>query len=116
MNEGMLAMVMIPLVFIAAIAGMVYYFYKIKQKKLDTLVKVVELGGTIDPDMMKILSADSGGYKADYRAGLIWLAVGIPLALGMYLDDGMDAATFGLVPVFIGIAYLISAKFRLRES
>lgn len=116
MNEGMLAVLIIPLASVAAVSALLFYFYKTRQKKLDTLVKVVELGGNVDPDMMKLLSADNGGYKADFRTGLIWLSVGIPLAIGMFLDEGMEAATYGLIPVFIGCAYLIAAKYRLRES
>ena len=115
MDEGMIAAFMIPLGLSVVAVGILFVYYRTKAKKLDTLVKVAELGGSIDPDMMKMLSEGGGGYKADFKAGLIWLAVGIPLTLGMFQDGGVEDATFGLIPVFVGIAYLIAAKYRLRE-
>jgi len=44
-----------------------------KAKKLDTIIKVVELDGTLDPDMMKMLSDSNTGasYKTDYKYGFI---------------------------------------------
>jgi|TARA_B110000263_G_C15262853_1_gene489676 hypothetical protein len=44
-----------------------------KAKKLDTIIKVVEIGGTLDPDMMKMLSDSnaSASYKTDYKYGFI---------------------------------------------
>ncbi len=91
------------------------FLHKVKTKKMDTLVKLVELGGNVDPEMMRMLSEGGGGYKMDYKWGLIWLAIGVPLALGVWKTAGAEAAAFALIPVFIGIAYLLSGKFRLRE-
>ncbi len=92
------------------------YLHKIKTKKMDTLVKLVELGGNVDPDMMKMLSEGGGSYKMDYKWGLVWLAIGIPVTLGLLLQSDMTQAVWGLIPIFIGIAFLISGKYRLRES
>ena len=91
------------------------YLNKIKSKKLDTLVKIVELGGTVDPDMMRMLSEGSGGYKMDYKWGLIWLAIGIPVTIGLFTIPEAEGVAFAMIPMFIGIAYLISGKLRLRE-
>lgn len=99
-------------------ACVLYFIHRMKAKKLDTIIKVVELGGTVDPDMMKMLSDSNTGasYKADYKYGLIWLAIGIPLCAGIGLESGMGEAIFGSIPLLIGVAYLISGKFRLREA
>jgi hypothetical protein len=91
------------------------YTHKIKTKRMDTLIKIVELGGNVDPEMMKMLSEGGGTYKTDYKWGLIWLAIGIPVVLGMLTVPGAEGIAFTSVPVFIGIAYLISGKYKLRE-
>jgi len=96
--------------------SILYFIHRVKAKKLDTIIKVVELGGTVDPEMMKILSQSSASYKTDYKYGLIWLAIGIPLFAGIGLQNGMGEAIFGSIPLLIGVAYLISGKFRLREA
>lgn len=96
--------------------SILYFIHRVKAKKLDTIIKVVELGGNVDPEMMKMLSASGVSYKTDYKYGLIWLAIGIPLMGGIWLESGIGEAIFGSIPLLIGIAYLISGKFKLREA
>jgi len=84
-------------------------------KKLDTLLKVVELGGKVEPEMLEMLN-EPVGPDADLRKGLIWLAVGIPLTLGLAMTDGDAPWVFGLIPVFIGGAYLIVMKIALDKK
>ncbi len=96
--------------------SILYVIYRVVTKKLDTIVKVVELGATVDPEMIKMLGGKNTTYKADYKYGLIWLAIGLPLVIGIGLESGMGEAVFGSVPLLIGVAYLISGKFRLREA
>ena len=95
--------------------GILLYAHKQKTKRMDTLIKLAEMGGTVDPETMEMLTGGAGTYKTDYKSGLIWLAVGLPLSLGMYYEEGISAATFGFIPVLIGAAYLISGKLRLRD-
>ena len=54
-------------------ACVLYFIHRMKAKKLDTIIKVVELDGTLDPDMMKMLSDSntSASYKTDYKYGFI---------------------------------------------
>lgn len=118
MNEDLIiAPIGIIMIFGVLPFGIMYYANKIKTKKMDTLVKIMELGGSVDEETLKMLSNGGGGgdHKSDYRNGLIWLAVGLPLALGIYLGGGIEGAMFGSIPIFVGIAYLISGKYRLRE-
>ena len=118
--ESQVLIVVTPVIIIFGIlpACVLYFIHRMKAKKLDTLIKIVELGGTVDPDMMQMLSDGSANanYKIDYKYGLIWLAVGVPLCAGIWLGSGMEAAIFGSIPLLIGIAYLISGKYRLREA
>jgi len=100
-----------------------FYYYlhydaKNKAKKMDTLVKVVEHGTEVDPGLLKMLD-EPNGPKADLRKGVIWLALGIPLTIALFfIDEGADweVELFGLIPVFIGIAYLIVMKYGHDDS
>ena len=89
---------------------------KIKARKMDALVKLVELGANVDAEMLKLLSDGSANYKTDYKWGLIWLAIGIPVTMGLWVQAGIEQAIWGLIPVFLGIAFIIAGKLRLRDS
>lgn len=110
--------VAIPVIMIFGVLPVcvLYFIHRMKAKKLDTIIKVVELGGTVDPEMMKMLSESGATYKTDYKYGLIWLAIGIPLVAGIGIESGAREAIFGSIPMLIGVAYLISGKYRLREA
>jgi hypothetical protein len=84
-------------------------------KKLDTLVKLVEHGGQVEPEMLDMLNEPTGP-DADLRKGLIWLAIGIPLTLGLAMTGNATPWVFGLIPVFIGGAYLIVMKITLDKK
>ncbi|MBL4572674.1 MAG: hypothetical protein JKY86_06335 [Gammaproteobacteria bacterium] len=96
--------------------SILYFINRGHDKKLDTITKVVELGGTLDPEMMKMLTGNSVSYKTDYKSGLIWLAIGLPVFFGIWLESGVAEAIFGAIPALIGVAYLISGKYRLRGA
>ncbi len=93
-----------------------YVLLRIKTGKMDALVKLAEQGAPIDAEMLKLLGDGAATYKTDYRWGLLWLAIGIPTTLGLWVRVGADQAIWGLIPVFIGFAFLIAGKLRLRES
>jgi hypothetical protein len=117
MSEEMIPILSISILFGVLPALTFYYLHKVKTKKFDTLVKLAELGGSVDPDMMKMLDTGANpGYRGDYRIGLIWLAIGIPLALGVLTTAGTEGAPFAMIPMFIGFAFLLSGKLRLREA
>ena len=94
--------------------SILYFINRAHDKKLDTIIKVVELGGALDPEMMKMLTGNPASYKTDYKYSLIWLAIGLPVFLGIWLQSGAAAAIFGSIPALIGVAYIVSGKYRLR--
>jgi len=77
--------------------------------KSETLLKLVEKGVNVEPDLMRMLSEPSGP-TVDLRKGLVWLAIGIPLVLGLLMVPEGPPWVFGLIPVLIGVAYLIMMK------
>ena len=116
-NGELIGLSSVVLIFGVLPSAAMFFLYKVRTRSLETLIKVVELGGTVDEDMMRALGpARQGNYKLDYKYGMIWLAVGIPLFIGVSLEASLTEGIFGLIPVLIGIAFLVSAKLRLRES
>jgi len=114
--EGELFIGLISVIFSLGVLplSILYFINRGHDKKLDSIVKVVELGGSVDPEMMKMLGSRHESFKTDYKYGLIWLAIGIPVFLGLWLESGTSQAVFGSIPALIGIAYVISGKYRLR--
>ena len=95
-----------------------HFANKNKAKKMDTLVKLIEHGTEVDPELLKMLGEPSGP-KADLRKGVVWLAIGIPLTVALFFVNGgeeWEVGLFGFIPVFIGIAYLIVMKYGHDES
>jgi hypothetical protein len=116
MNEQVIGLAAVLMLFglMPLVAGLV--FLKIKSRKMEAMVKLVELGTTLDAEMLRVLSDGAANYKTDYRWALIWLAIGIPVTLGLWVQVGAEEAIWGLIPVFIGLAFAIAGKLRLRES
>jgi len=94
--------------------SILYFINRGHDKKLETIIKIVELGGSVDPEMMKMLTSGQKNYKSDYKAGLVWLAIGLPVFAGIWLQSGSSQAIFGSIPLLIGVAYIVSGKYRLR--
>ncbi|MEE4660353.1 MAG: hypothetical protein V2J89_07785 [Halieaceae bacterium] len=55
-------------------------------------------------------------YKTDYKWGLLWLATGISVTAGLWIESGINTAVWGLIQIGIGIALLVANKMRLKES
>jgi hypothetical protein len=79
----------------------------------------IEKGIELPPLPDEYLSGRSGGYSSPARTrrtGLILLFLGIAIALGLWTGgaDG-DAFWLGLVPIGLGLAFLLAAVFEFRE-
>jgi len=92
-----------------------YIFYLAKRRKLESVIKLVELGGEVKPEMLAMLESAKGPVS-DMRRGLVWLAIGIPLTLALLLQVGASQAVFGTIPILIGVAYLVMMKYGHNES
>ena len=120
-GEGLIAVFSILFIFggpVFVIYLILHYGNKNKNKKLETLLKIVEQGGDVNPELLDMLETEKGP-TSDLRKGLIWLAIGIPLTLAMMLNNvGDDWATglFGLIPVFIGLSYLTVMKYGQKDG
>ena len=95
-------------------AGLV--LYKLRARQMSALEKLSEQGVPLDAETVKLLTMGSTSYKTDYKWGLLWLALGLPVTLGLWVEAGSKDAVWGLIPICIGIAFLIAGKLRLRET
>lgn len=108
----------VAIIFIMALPiGLLYSRYLIKIKRYDALIRIAELGTTLDPQVLEGLGEKQKTYKDDYRTGIVWTAVGLPIVVGGGMEQGSISGII-LLSVFlcIGIGYFISGKLRLRES
>jgi len=100
--------------FFGTVIAVFYLHYAGKVKKYDTVVKLAECGGQVNPEMIAMLGQESGP-TGDLRKGLVWLAIGIPLVIGLLTSGGAAGAGFGLIPIFIGVAYLIIYRIGYKD-
>lgn len=108
----------VAIIFIMALPiGFFYSRYLIKIKKYDTLIRIAELGTSFDPQVLEGLGEKQKTYKDDYRTGIVWTAVGLPILIGGGMQEGSISSVI-LLSIFlcIGIGYFASGKLRLRES
>lgn len=95
-----------------AIAYMIYHY---KKSKLDTIIKLSEKTGEVNPEVFAALGSRSGP-TSDLRKGLIWLAIGIPVFIGFMLTNISIAIFLGGVPILIGVAYLTVRKLGYTDG
>lgn len=89
-------------------------FFRMRARQMETLVKLAESGAPLDAATIQLM-AGASTYKTDYKWGLLWLALGIPVTIGIGVSSGPREAVWGLVPVAFGLAFLVAGKMRLRE-
>ncbi|MDA0347441.1 MAG: DUF6249 domain-containing protein [Verrucomicrobia bacterium] len=91
-----------------------------------TIQKYLELGKEVPEELL----ADRGKPKnwqpvSDIRKGLIWCSVGLGISLTLFILTGSSIYNFsgagrssaiGIIPLFIGIGYLIAAKLDAKGS
>ena len=100
------------------IVGLGLYFRHRRQKLLhETIRLMIEKGQPIPPELLngpaippEMMNNPWNVFPArvrnDLRRGLIWVGVGLALLLGHVSGPGLG--NVGLIPLFIGLAYLIT--------
>ena len=99
---------------ILIVATLVFYSYREKQLVHASIAKMVEKGVEIPPHLLiQQKKQRESGPNADLKKGLILLATGLGVALFLYYTPGASEAGawgLGLIPLFIGLAYLLFWK------
>lgn len=113
--------ILIPIVFFGTIALIVWLFvyfgHRGRADKQATIRLALEKGAELSPELMKSISEPESPKNKDLRSGLIWLALGVGLALcGWAVPDPTGNALRGCLagaafPFSIGIAYIIMWRY-----
>jgi hypothetical protein len=91
-------------------------FFQYRKRKLlhETLRLMIEKGQPIPPELINEPGMNysyAPPNRSDLRRGLIWLGIGLALILGdpnFQGSGGFHMGKIGLIPLFIGVAFLIS--------
>ena len=106
---------------IAVVFSLWFYFrYKVRAATQQTFRLALEKGSELTPEFIKQLGEPEPSKDKDLRRGLIWVALGVAMAiLGFAIDDPeaigpiMGSAAF---PGLVGIAYLIMWRYGTRKE
>lgn len=115
MDDLHIGMAAVLLIFGVIPVTTIVLFYKLRARQMESLVRLAESGAPLDAETIRLM-AGASTYKTDYKWGLFWLALGIPVTAGIWVSSSISEAVWGLIPVFFGIAFLIAGKMRLRDT
>lgn len=118
---------LIPIAMFAAIALIfflvLYFKHRGRAEMQQTVRLALERGTELTPEIIQRLGAPAEPSKnRDLRAGLIWLALAVGLALcGFFVPDPSGYALKGCLagaafPFAIGIAYMIMWRYGSRDA
>ncbi|GEM_PF-2118259 len=79
------------------------------RRRLELARRMVEKGLEPPPELLGARRAN------DLRRGLVLVCTGVGLVLASMFGNG-DLSTAGLIPGFIGVGYLISHRFAVRDG
>ena len=94
--------------------ALIYAFYRVRKLKTDERLAAIAKGVAVPQD------AELPPHARSRRAGILLVAGGLGYSLAFALisrvePDAMVAATFGIIPVSVGIGYFIDATLIRRE-
>jgi hypothetical protein len=118
--------IFIPITFFATIALVIWLIVSFRHRgradKQQTIRLALEKGAELTPELMKSISEPEPAKNRDLRSGLIWLSLGVGLALcGLAVPDPSGNALRGCLsgaafPFSIGVAYLIMWRYGSRSE
>lgn len=120
--------ILVPATFFAAVVlsvALVVYF-RFRQRKLmaDTILKLLEQGKTVTPEVIKALAQPVPQSAKDFRLGIILLGVGASIYGFSVIADlptggniSLQSAIAGLafLPVVMGLTFLLLSKLNLAR-
>jgi hypothetical protein len=100
----------------------VYFAHRGRHDKQQTIRLALEKGAELTPELMKSISEPEPPKNKDLRNGLIWLSLGIGLALcGVAVPDPSGNALRGCLagaafPFSVGVAYLVMWRYGVQTE
>lgn len=120
-HSGGLSDNIVPLLAVLLIFGfpivLVMVLARSGQKKRIQKMELVSMYLQADKELPRhvINAFEKGGADSSLRSGLVLIAVGLGLIVGFNISGDSDAAAFGFIPLFIGIARLAFWYFEERK-
>jgi hypothetical protein len=121
--------ILIPLFFIAAVAGVIivpsWLKSRERQEMQGLLRSAIEKGQPVPPEVIDAMTKpvkSSPTSFSDVRTGVIWLAVGLGIAgfgfmMGFFAVEAFQAMTgIAAVPAAIGLAYVVLSFFNPNKE
>jgi len=104
---------MIPIIAIIMGVGcaiIAMYFSSRRQKEEQETIRIaMEKGVDLPEDLLK-RNGDSCSRSNPLRRGIFWTALGISLTIALYVNNDVEAAVWGLIPLALGIGNIIFHK------
>jgi len=116
-DSATLVTILIYLVLLFLILAFFYYRYKVKTKRYEAMIRIAEIGGKVDSELLSSLGDKQRTQRDDFRSAVIWCAVGLPIFVGGSLEEReLSSSILFAIPLFISTAYYIIAKYKLRGT
>ena len=116
MNGIHIGMIATVLMFGVIPVTLALYFYRLRIRQIDALLQLANTGVALDAETIRRMVGVASSYKTDYKCGLILVALGVPTTVSVWLATGSDHAAWGLLPVGLGIGFLVAGKMRLSGA
>jgi hypothetical protein len=92
------------------IVFVIFFFdYKNKQRMFNTVDKAIESGVEVPESVLATMEKPEKPGTA-LKKGLVWCGLGLGVLVAWSLFRNFSEASLGFIPLFLGIAYLISAR------
>jgi hypothetical protein len=103
---------MISVAIVVSVVLLILGRLKIEQQR--TLQKLLEQGEAAKSEWARELGASSRS-ETDFRRGILFVVTGLALSVFMFFVGG-TAWTFGLLPLAIGVVYLVFWKLNAARG
>lgn len=101
----------------AVLIGYLYFGNKTKQAKQVTVQAAIERGDVLTPELIAAISSEPSAPAADYRRGIILIALGVGISVFGYFANPGETELIGIasIPVMLGLGYLFVFKFGPKD-
>ena len=111
---------------VSAIVCLPFYFKSKERRELQATLRVaIEKGQPVPPEVIEAMTRSVKTPPTrlrDLRTGVIWLAIGIGVALATYFGDFLEGDAdfdgFGIacIPAVIGVAFIVLSFFNPNKE
>ncbi len=123
MDFDMIAALGIMVPIIAIVMGIllaiiaVFLRFRRQKEEQETVRLALEKGIDLPEDFFK--KVEPGNGRSPYNSlkwGIFWAAGGFALFVALWVDEGIESAVWGLIPVAIGIGLIIYFKLAPKNN